>query len=142
MNASGPHAPPGGGTPADRDALVHRVGRLVVGDAKVAALDWESYALVARFEDEALHLAGFAYLPGGDHAAATPADPALPEALRALRQATRQAGSAPWDVGIVRIVRATRKISLAFEYGDPARWTVTPATLPEIARRVKPDPAA
>ncbi len=123
---------------APQDRLIHRIGGLIAGNAALAALDWESHALIARFEGEALRLSGFAYLHTDDYVAATPDDPQLPRAIVELREAMRQSGALDWHACVVRIVRATRRITVEFEYDDPARWAVTPATLAEVARRARP----
>jgi hypothetical protein len=123
---------------APQNELIHRIGGLLLGDAALATLDWESCALVAAFEDGALRLSGFAYLPAGDYVAATPKEPQLPDAIRALRDAMKQSGAPEWGACVIRIVRATRKITVEFEYDDPARWAITPATLAQVAERARP----
>ncbi len=123
---------------APQDRLIHRIGGLIAGDAALAALDWESHALIAAFEGDALRLSGFAYLHTDDYVAATPHDPQLPRAFLDLREAMRKAGAPGWHACVVRIVRATRRIAVEFEYDDPARWAITPANLARIVRRAKP----
>lgn len=124
---------------APQDALIHRIGGLIANDAAVSALDWESHALIALFEDGVLRLSGFANLHGGDYVAATPEDPQIPRAVGELREAMRRAGAPEWRACVIRIVRASRKIAVEFEYDDPARWAITPNTLAEVARRAKPE---
>jgi hypothetical protein len=123
---------------ASQNELIHRIGGLLLGDPALATLDWEGHALVAAFEDGALRLSGFAYLPAGDYVAATPKDPQLPGAIRELRDAMKRSGTPEWGVCVIRIVRAMRKITVEFEYDDPARWAITPATLAQVAERGRP----
>lgn len=139
MNPTARHDAAAVSATAPQDALIHRIGGLVVNDAAVSALDWDGYALIALFEHGALRLSGFAYLHGGDYVAATPEDPQIPRAIDALRQAMRRAGAPEWGACVIRIVRATRRIAVEFEYDDPARWAITPGTLAEVARRAKPE---
>lgn len=126
-------------TAADRDALVHAVGRAIVADPAVADGGWDGYALVADYAGGARRLSGFRYRAGEAPHPATPRSPALESALDALREATRVDDRAPWDACVVRIDRATSRVALEFAYGDDAaHWRITPGRLTEVAERARP----
>jgi hypothetical protein len=124
----------------DRDALLLRVGRLIAGDSMLADATWDGFALIVRYDDAGIdrRISGFRYVDNGDFEAATPRDPALGAALDALRKATRVEDKAPWTACVVQLRRASGKLHADFEYDDPGRWDITPATLQAVAERARP----
>lgn len=132
---------PASQTPPDRDALIHRIGMLIVTDPVLDATHWDGYALIVRYDEAGTpsqRLSGFGYLDGGGFHAATPGNPELSAALDALREAMRTDERAPWDACVVQIRRDTRRVHVDFEYDAPQRWDITPATLEEVAERARP----
>ena len=128
-------------SPSTRDTLIQRIGRLLVADPVLAVAAWDGYALIARYDEAGTasrRLSGFRYLDDGGFQAATPADPALGDALDALREATRVAAQAPWDACVTRLRRETGKLLVEFEYDDPGRWDIAPGTLSEVVERAQP----
>jgi hypothetical protein len=124
--------------PVDKDALVNEIGRLLAEDARANARPWDAYALIVAYDSNMRRFNGFAYDGDGGYATATPTPEPLGETLDALREATRVDDKAPWQACVVRLVRDTRRITLEFEYDDPARWDITPQTLDAVAERVRP----
>lgn len=124
--------------PTDKDALVKEIGRLIAEDARANAHPWETYALIVAYDDNMRRFNGFAYDGDGGYAAATPTPEPLGETIDALREATRADGKASWQACVVRLVRDTRRLTLEFEYDDPARWDVTPQTLEAVVERARP----
>ena len=124
----------------DRDAQLLRVGRLIASDPVLADTAWDGFALIVRYHDAGIdrRVSGFRYVDGGGFEAATPRDPALGMALDALREATRVAGKAPWAACVVQLRRATRRLHAEFEYDEPERWEIAPATLQDVAERARP----
>lgn len=124
----------------DRDALLLRVGRLLAEDAVLSDAPWDGYALVVRYDDAGIdrRISGLRYRDGSDAEAATPRAPGLGAALDALREATRVEGKAPWAACVVQLRRATGRLHAVFEYDDPGRWDITPATLRDVAERARP----
>jgi hypothetical protein len=120
------------------DALVHRIGGLIVSDPRVGTVERDRYALVAAYGGATLRLSGFAYAADGSHIAATPDSAELADAINALRAATQVEGKAPWQVAVFRIVRDARKVTVHFEYDAPERWDITPQTLDDVATRARP----
>lgn len=122
----------------DKDALIIEIGRLIAGDAKVRALPWDRYALVAWYGDGVSTLNGFRYV--GD----APGEPATPEAFEledridALRDATRVEDKDPWRACVVKLDRDTGKATVDFAYEDGDSWRVTPRTAIDVARRARP----
>lgn len=126
-------------TPADRDALLLAVGRLLAADP-VLAQPWDGYALIVRYDDGEIdrRIAGFRYFDGAGHQAATPDAAKLLPALDALRDATRVEGKPPWQACVIQLRRDTGRLHVDFEYDDPARWNITPATLAQVVERARP----
>lgn len=125
----------------DRDALIHRIGMLIVTDKVVDAAPWDGYALIVRYDEAgspSRRIAGFRYRDDAGFDAATPADPALGAALDALREAMRTDRQAPWFACVVQIRHDTRKVHVDFEYDDPQRWDISAATLADVAERARP----
>lgn len=122
----------------DKDALVNEIGRLIAEDARANAQPWEAYALIVAYDGNVRRFNGFAYGADGSRSAASLTPEPLGDLVDALREATRVDGQAPWQACVVRLVRDTRRITLEFEYDDPARWDITPQTLEEVAERARP----
>src|SRR5688500_12162073 len=128
-------------SPTGRDALIQRIGQLLVADPVLAVSAWDGYALIVRYDEvgtASRRLSGFRYLADGGFEAATPSDPALGDALDALREATRVAAQAPWDACVIRLRRDTGKLHAEFEYDNPGRWDIGPATLRDVIERARP----
>ena len=124
----------------DRDALLLRVGRLIATDPALADAAWDGFALIVRYDDAGIErrVSGFGYVDGGGFRAATPRAPGLGAALDALRDATQVAGKAPWQACVVQLRRGSGRLHVEFEYDDPARWDIAPATLQDVAERARP----
>lgn len=123
----------------DKNALIMEIGQLAASDPVVDAQPWEGYALIVSYADGSRRLAGFRYRERQAPEPATPQSAVLGERLDALRAATRVADKAPWDACVVRIRRATGRITVDFEYDAPDRWRIGPDTLAEISERARPD---
>lgn len=121
-------------TGTDRDAMVHEVGASIVRNPRVSAQPWDSYALIARVDDDRIQLNGFAYA-GDAPRPATPQGPEVSDRLKSLREAMREPGKPAWGACVVRIVRATQKINIEFEYDHPERWDVTPQNAQRLAQQ-------
>lgn len=130
--------------PLDRNALIARIGRLLVADPAVSDGQWHGYALVVRYGDGAIarRLAGFRYDADGAFRAATPDAGALGPAFDDLREATRVPGKAPWGACVLRLWRDSGRLAAEFEYDAPERWDITPATLATVAAQALPPDAA
>jgi hypothetical protein len=124
----------------DRNALIARIGRLLVADPAVSDGHWHRYALIVRYGDGAIarRMTGFRYDADGIHHAATPGDGALGPAFDALRDATRVPGKAPWGACVLRLWRDGGRMAVEFEYDAPEQWDVTPATLAAVVLRARP----
>ncbi|MFC4728918.1 hypothetical protein [Coralloluteibacterium thermophilus] len=122
----------------DKNALIMEIGRLIATDPAVADRPWDGYALVASYADGARRLAGFRYRDGAAAEPATPGAGALGTRLDALRAATRVPGKDDWNACVVKLRRATGKVTVDFDYEAPERWDVTPRTLADVAERARP----
>jgi hypothetical protein len=125
----------------DRNALLARIGPLLVADPALSDGLWHGYALVVRYGDGAIarRISGFRYDAAGDHRAATPADDAIGPAFDALREATRLPGKAPWNACVLRLWRDGGRMTVEFDYDTPEQWDITPATLAEVVARARPE---
>lgn len=121
----------------DRDVLVHAIGQQLAADPALAG-DWATYALVVVYDGDTRRLSGFRYRDGAAPQAATPRSPAFESQLDSLREATRVDGTDPWRACVIRIVRASGRITLEFDYDTPEQWQVTPTTLDAVAERARP----
>jgi len=128
------------GTPPDRNALIARIGKLLVADPALSDGDWHGYALVVRYADAAIarRMTGFRYAPDGAYAAATPDAGTLGPAFDDLRDATRVPGKAPWGACVLRLWRDTGRMAVEFEYDAPERWDIAPASLADVVARARP----
>lgn len=108
----------------------------IVGDPQLSALPCDRYALIARIEPGQSRVNGLAYDAQGDYRPATPKGLNIHDRLAALRDATRMTDQRPWRACIVRIDRASGKVTVIFEHDCPERWDVTPQTVAEVAPRV------
>lgn len=124
----------------DKDALVHRIGSLLVGDPVLADGDWDGFALIVRYGqgEIARRISGFRYRDPDRFEAATPASDNLTGALDALRDATRTGDAPAWDACVFRVRRATGKLHVEFEYDHPERWDIGPDTLADVVERARP----
>ncbi len=121
-----------------KDELIVEIGRLIVADGKATAQPWDRYALIAYYDGSVSRLNGFGYSGDARGRPATPETFDLEDRLDELRVATQTEGKAPWRVCVFRLNRDTGKATVDFEYDDPERWRVTPATASEIAERARP----
>lgn len=131
------HAEP----PLDRNALIAKIGQLLVADPAVSDGLWHGYALIVRYGDGAIarRMTGFRYDAEGSHQGATPSDDALGPAFDALREATRIHDKAPWGACVLRLWRDSGRMAVEFDYDTPQQWDITPATLADVAARARPD---
>ena len=129
------------GPTLDRNALIARIGRLLVADPAVSDGDWHGYALIVRYGDGAVarRMTGFRYDLGGAFTAATADADALGPAFDDLRDATRVPGKEPWGACVLRLWRDSGRMAVEFEYDAPGQWDITPATLGDVARHARPD---
>ena len=131
------HAEP----PLDRNALIAKIGQLLVTDPAVSDGLWHGYALIVRYGDGAIarRMTGFRYDADGRHQGATPSDDALGPVFDALREATRIHDKAPWGACVLRLWRDSGRMAVEFDYDTPQQWDITPATLADVAARARPD---
>ena len=127
---------------ADKDTLVRGIGELLLRDIATAGHDLDGYALIASYADNGMRrVSGFGYRDGEPPVAATPKTEVdtIAARLDELREVTQAAGGEPWTVCVIQLRRAGGRLHAEFVYGeDAARWAITPATLAEIAERVRP----
>lgn len=122
----------------DKDALVQRLGELLLRDPEVVREGWAAVVLVVTVAPASPDVCGFCY--DGEGACTTIAPSAFdtPDAIRELHVTmAAEAGASPWCSCLIRLARDTRRLALEFEYSDPARWAVTLANRRERAEALR-----
>jgi hypothetical protein len=119
--------------------LIHEIGALIVQSPRIAALDWKHLAFVANVEPGHKTISGFAYDQSGKSRPTSPGSMEALNKLAQLREAMQADGKAPWTACLIRIQRDTGKIAMDFDYDTPPRWAITPATVREMAEKLRPE---
>lgn len=122
--------------PVGRDMLLMGLAAAMVGNPQLSALPWGRHALIARIESGQSRLNGLACGAHGDYRPATPKGLDIHDRLAARRDATRMTDKRPWRPCVVRIDRASGKVTVMFECDRPDRSDATPQTVAEVAARV------
>ncbi|WP_088314123.1 hypothetical protein [Kineosporia sp. R_H_3] len=124
----------------ERDDLVLELGRLLVADDEVTnGPGWAYVVLVATVDDASTRMNGFSYGPDGPPEPAAPRDPRTLDVVRDLRAAmAAHDGGPPWVSCLVRVERATGRLTVDVEHDDPQRWRITPQNRHERAAELDP----
>lgn len=121
-----------------RDELVHEIGALLVRDPEIARWPWTHLAIVAQVTPSSTQVNGFAYLDNGKAQITGPKNFEVIKTFKALREAMREPGKEPWQACLVRIEKSSGRIAVDFEYGDPGKWRIGPATPRQMAETLRP----
>jgi hypothetical protein len=123
----------------NKDELVQEIGTMLVQDPGISRWSWQHLAIVVQFRGSSSQVNGFAYLDTGDAQITSPKNFEVPKKFKALREAMREPGKEPWQACLVRIDRATGRVSVDFEYDHPEKWLISPATLKKMAETLRPN---
>ena len=107
------------------EALVQLCG-LLVADPRVAADGWSKIVVAGVVGDSHERMHGYRFDAEGGSRPITTGDAQVLDLLRALRDAMAASDPAPWVACLLKI-ESSGRIAADFEYGDAARWHVTPA---------------
>ena len=123
--------------PEAADQLIHDIGSLIVTSEKYQD-DWESLSIVGSFRDGERSQYGYVYTSDGDWEGRTGGIPTL-KLMKRLNDEMAEATGKRWYRCLVQIKRADMDMNIQFEYDDPDRWSVSPATVERDALALKPE---
>lgn len=118
--------------------LVHEIGSLIVAAQMKDSDAWDSIAATAIVQGGSVQISGFFYEDGDKPKAARLGSSALADRFEALSVAMQKPDSGRWVAALVQIRRDTGRVTMDYEYTDPARWKVTPANIATMAEQLRP----
>jgi hypothetical protein len=118
-----------------RDEALVGLCTALVADADVASGEWSKLVLAGVVGQAHASMHGYGFDAQGEARPVAPRGGEALDLLRALRDAMAAAdpARAPWVACLLKI-EASGKVGADFEYADPDRWTVTPASLEQRIR--------
>jgi hypothetical protein len=122
----------------NKDNLVHEIGMMLMSDPDISSSVWRHLVMVAQVMQTSTKVNGFTYDETGEATPASPDNFAVFDKFKDLREAMREPGRDPWKAALVRIDRASLKISIDFEYDRPEKWLISPATVKKMAEVLRP----
>ena len=122
----------------DTDELVQEIGSLVLGDQELSSWQASNVVLVAQIGSNSSQVNGFAYQETGRAVPTSPDDFNILKKLKELRAAMSLPGKVDWLACVVRINMRAGTIDIDFEYDEPDKWLITPATLGRMAEALRP----
>jgi hypothetical protein len=117
--------------------LVHEIGAMIVAAQERDDGDWDAIAATAIVEGGVVQISGFYYDDGAKPKAARLGSSALADRFEALSVAMQKPDGGRWVTALVQVRRSSGRVTIDYDYADPARWKVTPAniaTMPEALR--------
>ena len=123
--------------PAEADQLIQEIGKIIVTSEKYQD-EWTSLAIVGNFKNGRRNQYGYVYTSDGDWEGRTSGIPTL-KLMKRLNEVMAEATGKRWHRCLVQIKRADMDMNIQFEYDDPDRWSVSPATVERDALALKPE---
>ena len=121
------------------DDLVHELGQLIVSDPRYQGKAWAGISLVGIVSGGSAQISAYSYDASGKATPDTPRDDDLFDLLEHLNHAMAEAdGRDPWKTCLVQIKRDDMSIKIGFDYQDPMRWKVTPASRLKVVEEMRP----
>lgn len=119
------------------DDLVLTLGRLVATHPAYDGVDWAYIALVATFTKRHRSVFGYVFLTDGRWESTLPRDPqrSVMHAFRSLHDTMAARDGTRWLQCLLEVSRQDQTVAVQFEYDDPNRWVVTPATLRQVVEQ-------
>ena len=124
--------------PPETDQLVQEIGASIVTHEEYQD-DWASLAIAGNFKDGRRNQYGYVYTEDGDWKARLPGGFATLKLMKRLNDEMADATGKRWHRCLVQIKRADMSMDIQFEYDDPNRWSVSPATIERDALALKPE---
>ncbi len=122
----------------DKDELIQEIGARLLRDPTISLDPWEHLAMVAQVDRGSTQVNGFAYLADGKAQITSPSDSRVPSKFEALREAMREPGKELWRACLVRIERASGRITVEFEHDHPEAWLIVPSTVKQMGETTRP----
>jgi hypothetical protein len=123
---------------ADADDLVQELGAILMEDSDLSASQWEHLVIVAHFSPLTIDVGGFAYLANGKAIPTSPSGVAATKKFQELREAMKEPARDVWQAAIVKIEKSSGSLSIDFEYDNPDKWLISPATVKRMAEALRP----
>ena len=129
--------------PEAADQLIQEIGASIVTHEEYRE-GWDSLAVVGSFKDGERRQYGYVYLDNGKFKnnsweARIPGGFATLKLMKRLNDEMAEATGKRWHRCLVQIKRADMDMNIQFEYDDPDRWSVSPATVERDALALKPE---
>lgn len=118
--------------------LVHEIGGLIVAAQMKDSDAWDSIAATAIVQGSTVQISGFFYEDGGKPKPARLGLGRLADCFEELATATQKPDGGRWVAALVQIRRDTGRVTMDYEYADPARWKVTPANIATMPEELRP----
>ena len=122
----------------EADALVQKVGSLIVRNERYLAGDWATIAVVADLVGGREATYGYVFMLDGDWEARIPSGFDVLDAFLELQAAMERQTGKKWLRALIHINRETTAMNIQFEYDDPTRWQIVPSKLEESVNALRP----
>jgi|GEM_PF-3171534 len=118
--------------------LVYEIGSLLAREPAFGE-HWDGIATVAIVEPGVMQLSAFVYEDGRRPSPALPGEQFF-GLFRELQDSMRTEDGSSWKSALVQIVRATGRLTIAYEHEDAQRWKLTPANAEALPEQLRPVP--
>lgn len=122
----------------ESDALVQKVGSLIVRNERYLAGDWATIAVVADLVGGREATYGYIFKSDGDWEARLPSGFDVLDAFLELQTAMERQTGKKWHRALIHINRETTAMNIQFEYDDPTRWQIIPSKLEDTVNALRP----
>ena len=122
----------------EADALVQKVGSLIVRNERYLAGDWATIAVVADLVGGREATYGYVFMLDGDWEARIPSGFDVLDAFLELQAAMERQTGKKWLRALIHINRETTAMNIQFEYDNPTRWQIVPSKLEESVDALRP----
>ena len=122
----------------EKDDLVLEIGRMLVQDPHISSRPWSHLVIVAQMFDDSTKVNGFAYQDNGKALPTGPKNFDVLTRFEDLREAMKEPSRNSWRACLIRIDQPSGNLTADFEYDQPDKWLITPATVRQMAEQLRP----
>ncbi len=122
----------------EKDDLILEIGRMLVQDPHIASRPWSHLVIVAQMFNDSTKVSGFAYQGSGKALPTGPKNFNVLTKFEDLREAMKEPSRDPWRACLLRIDQSSGNVSVDFEYDQPEKWLITPASVKHMAEQLRP----
>jgi hypothetical protein len=125
--------------PGTKDELIVKIAKAIAASPRLDPA-WKSLSVVFTVENDSVSNFGYCYTGDGpkDWKAFSCRTDQLESDLIELREVMKQESKAEWHQGLFQLVRDSREMKFEFTYDGETRWKVTPASLEQMMRELRP----